>query len=234
VNCRAWIGNSAIVTCSYKLCVSAQWIKLLQTPPIVTHTRDVIPLRFLELTFIWVAIISVTTSFMKRDLSWRVNTELFKNCLILSETRRLITAIKRAHIWSLSCVSNLHPHIHLQLSFWHYPHSAGRIATGYELNSRGVGFRVPSPRRADLLWDPPNLLPMENWGSFPEGKAAGVWSWPLFSKLVPRWRIRGSIQPVFHTSSWRSLLVSTGTTLPYQLYLPSKPRSSKWSFTHFT
>jgi hypothetical protein len=39
------------------------------------------------------------------------------------------------------------------------------IATGYELDDRGVGVRVPegsiifsSPRRPDWLWGPPNLL----------------------------------------------------------------------------
>jgi hypothetical protein len=43
--------------------------------------------------------------------------------------------------------------------------SAVGIATGYELDDRGVGVRVPvwskifsSPYRPDQLWGPPNLL----------------------------------------------------------------------------
>jgi hypothetical protein len=43
--------------------------------------------------------------------------------------------------------------------------SAVGIATGYGLDERGVGVRVPvrariftSPRRADLFWGPPGLL----------------------------------------------------------------------------
>jgi hypothetical protein len=43
--------------------------------------------------------------------------------------------------------------------------SAVGIATGYELEGRGVGVRVPvwarfffSPRRSDRLWGPPSLL----------------------------------------------------------------------------
>jgi hypothetical protein len=50
------------------------------------------------------------------------------------------------------------------------------IATGYGLDDRGVGVRVPvgsrifsSPRRSDLLWGPPNLLscPMDAVGPAP-------------------------------------------------------------------
>jgi hypothetical protein len=50
------------------------------------------------------------------------------------------------------------------------------IATGYELDDRGVGVRVPvesrifsSPRRPDLLWGPASLL------------SNGAWSWPFIS-----------------------------------------------------
>jgi hypothetical protein len=54
------------------------------------------------------------------------------------------------------------------------------IATGYWLNDREVGVRVPvgsrifiSPYRPDRLWGPPNFLPKLHWGSFPGVKAAG-------------------------------------------------------------
>jgi hypothetical protein len=58
--------------------------------------------------------------------------------------------------------------------------SAVGIATGYGLDDRGVGVRVPvgsrifsSPRRRYRLWRPPNLLPNGYRGLFPLGKAAG-------------------------------------------------------------
>jgi hypothetical protein len=54
------------------------------------------------------------------------------------------------------------------LSYIHSPRSWGSsvgIASGYELDDRGVGVRVPvgsgifsSPRRPDRLWGSPNLL----------------------------------------------------------------------------
>jgi hypothetical protein len=50
------------------------------------------------------------------------------------------------------------------------------IATGYGLDDRGVGVRVPvgsriisSPRRPDRLWGPPNLLPNGYRGLLPRG-----------------------------------------------------------------
>jgi hypothetical protein len=55
------------------------------------------------------------------------------------------------------------------------------IATGYGLDDRGIGVRVPegsrifsSRRRPDWLWAPPNLLfnGLGGGGSFPGGKAA--------------------------------------------------------------
>jgi hypothetical protein len=78
------------------------------------------------------------------------------------------------------------------------------IATDYGLDCRRVGVRIPvgvkffsSPRRLHLFWDPFNCLSSKYLRSFPEGKAAGIWSRPFTS------RIRGSIH-IPHTSSWRS------------------------------
>jgi hypothetical protein len=44
--------------------------------------------------------------------------------------------------------------------------------------SRG-GKRFSYPKSPDRLWGPLSLLPNAYRGSFPEGKAARAWSWPL-------------------------------------------------------
>jgi hypothetical protein len=81
------------------------------------------------------------------------------------------------------------------------------IEAGYELDSRGVGVRVPvgssifsSSRRPDRLWGHPASYPMATGGSFPGGKSAGAWSWP-HHQLVPRSRKCGSIYLLPHTPS---------------------------------
>jgi hypothetical protein len=58
---------------------------------------------------------------------------------------------------------------------------AGIIVTGYGLDDRRVGVRIPvvsrilsSPRRPDLLLDPPNLLFNGYQGLFPGDKVAGA------------------------------------------------------------
>jgi hypothetical protein len=62
------------------------------------------------------------------------------------------------------------------------------IETGYELDDRGVGVQFPvvsrifsSPHRPDIFGVHPTSYPVGTRGSFPGGKAAGVWSWPLTS-----------------------------------------------------
>jgi hypothetical protein len=66
--------------------------------------------------------------------------------------------------------------------------SAVGISTGYGLDDQEVRVRVPvgtriftSPCRPDRLCGPPNLLSNGTGGSFPGGKEAGAWSWPLTS-----------------------------------------------------
>jgi hypothetical protein len=59
--------------------------------------------------------------------------------------------------------------------------SVGVIATGYGMEDRGVGVRVPvgsrifsSPRSPGRLWSPPNLLSNGHRGLLPRGKEAGA------------------------------------------------------------
>jgi hypothetical protein len=53
------------------------------------------------------------------------------------------------------------------------------IATGYGLDGRGVGVRVHVVQTGSGVH--PTSYPMDTGGSFPAGKAAGAWSWPLIS-----------------------------------------------------
>jgi hypothetical protein len=62
------------------------------------------------------------------------------------------------------------------------------IATGYGLDDRGVGVRVPVGSRIFFLYVVqtgsgvhPTSYPMGTGGSFPWDKAAGELSWPLTS-----------------------------------------------------
>jgi hypothetical protein len=62
------------------------------------------------------------------------------------------------------------------------------IATGYGLEDRGIGVRVPVGSKFSLLRvvqtdfeAHPASYPIGTGGSFPWGKAAATWSWPLTS-----------------------------------------------------
>jgi hypothetical protein len=70
------------------------------------------------------------------------------------------------------------------LFYYHPNDSLVCIVTGYGLNDRGVGVRIPegsrifsSPRRPDRLWGPPSLLSdgYKELFPFPVGKAEGTW-----------------------------------------------------------
>jgi hypothetical protein len=81
------------------------------------------------------------------------------------------------------------------------------IATGYGLNGRGVGVRVPegsrifpSPRRLDRLWGPPSLLYYGYRGLFLGGYSGRGVKLTTHLQLVPRSRKH----PLPHTPSWRN------------------------------
>jgi hypothetical protein len=74
------------------------------------------------------------------------------------------------------------------------------MATGYGLDDRGVGVRVPvgsrllsSPRRPDRLWGPPSFLCNGYRGALSPGVKLTI-----HLQLVPRSRKRGSIHPLPH------------------------------------
>jgi hypothetical protein len=88
--------------------------------------------------------------------------------------------------------------------------SVGR-ATGYGLEERGVGVRVPvwsrilfSPRLPDRLWGPPSLLAKGYRGIVPRvWRDRGV-KLTTHLQLVLMSRKYGSIHPLLHTSLLRS------------------------------
>jgi hypothetical protein len=85
------------------------------------------------------------------------------------------------------------------------------IETGYGLDDKGIGVRVPvgsrtfsSPCRPVWIWVHPTFYEMSNEGSFRRGKEAGAWSWPLTSSKC--WG-QENVDLYLHspqTFSWRS------------------------------
>jgi hypothetical protein len=82
---------------------------------------------------------------------------------------------------------------------------------GWRLDGRGVGVRIPvgakiffSPRRPDRFWDPPSLLSNGYQGLSPGVKRQGRET-DQSPPTSARSRISGSIHPLPHTPSWRSV-----------------------------
>jgi hypothetical protein len=118
-------------------------------------------------------------------------------------------------VFCLNAISYLsNKECRIKVRFWNGRNrkwdSAVGIATGYGLDARGVGVRVPvgsrifsSPLRPDRLWGPSSLL--ASYGRlFPRGYSGQAMKLTTHLPLVPRSRKRGSINPLPHTASWRS------------------------------
>jgi hypothetical protein len=79
------------------------------------------------------------------------------------------------------------------------------IATGYGLDDRGVGVRVPVGSRIFTSRSRPNWLWGSTYYSMGTGdKAAGGVKLTTHLQLVPRSRKRASIHPLPHKPSWHS------------------------------
>jgi hypothetical protein len=88
---------------------------------------------------------------------------------------------------------------------YEYNYCAAVTATGYRLDGWGVGVRVPVESKTFLLSMSTRLAlgptqpPLIPWAQ--SGRGAKL---TIHLQLVPRSRIRRSIQPLPHTSSWYS------------------------------
>jgi hypothetical protein len=95
--------------------------------------------------------------------------------------------------------------LHIVILHIHGRDSSVGIATGYGLDGRGVGVRVPvgvtflsSPRRRYRFWDPLTSYPMDT------GVKRSVREADHSPPTVPRSRTCRFIHPLPHTYSWRS------------------------------
>jgi hypothetical protein len=115
------------------------------------------------------------------------STILFEHLLQTTCNKSLITSFHiHPFVWHLIVSSECSRNLGIPFCFsirygGRSQDSIVSIATGYRLNDRGVGVRVPvgsriftSPCRPDQLWGLPSLLYSGYGGLFPRGKAAGA------------------------------------------------------------
>jgi hypothetical protein len=118
----------------------------------------------------------------------RDDAELYKELGSTSQSRytESICSVFRSP-WSVRW-SSVSEHSHMMSLYFSIVHfvprirdSAVGVATGYELDDRGVGVRVPVGSRIFSMWSRPTLgltqppiLYNGYWGSFSGGKAAGA------------------------------------------------------------
>jgi hypothetical protein len=123
----------------------------------------------------------ICVSYIDKDFMRNMSWWIFYNKHVLSKTTWNVQVLK-------CCIQ-----LRSMVSPWRYfccwsRDSVVGIATGYGVDDRGVGVRVPvgsrifsSLRRLDRLWCPLHLLSNGYRGSFPGGKVAGSSSWLLIS-----------------------------------------------------
>jgi hypothetical protein len=82
-------------------------------------------------------------------------------------------------------------------AWWESLDSSVGIALGYGLDDRGSRVRFPAGAGNFSLHHRahPASYPMGTRGSFPGGKAAGAWSWPLTCIQYRAQRMSGTIPP---------------------------------------
>jgi hypothetical protein len=109
------------------------------------------------------------------------------------------------HIWSFSQPQN----IFTTPTYWSLDSSVG-TATGYGLEDRGVGVRVPEGSKVYLLHVVqagsgvhPTSYPMSTW-VFRRGQSGRGVKLTTHLQLMPTSRQCGSTHPLPHTPSWRS------------------------------
>jgi hypothetical protein len=101
------------------------------------------------------------------------------------------------------------------------------IANGYGLDGRGVGIRLPvgtgifSSRRPDRFWDPPSPLSNGYRGLFPQSQS-GQGVKMTIHQLMPRSRIRGSIQPLLINLHGVMFSQAQGLYLSLYIYIKVK------------
>jgi hypothetical protein len=117
---------------------------------------------------------------------------------------------KRSQISIILIYLYIYIYVYIYTVFYRSWDSAVSIATGYVMEDRGIGVRVPvvsrifsSPYRPDRFWGPPNLLPNGYRGFFRREKSGRGVKLTTHLQLVRRSRKLGSIHPLTRTPSWR-------------------------------
>jgi hypothetical protein len=131
-------------------------------------------------------------------------------CIFLYSQLSLLVSFGFPHffLWNARIIIKVHHYRILPHLYWII--TPDHLATGYGLDDREIGVRVPV--RSRVFTSPivqiasgvhPTSYTMGTMGSFPLVKRPG-WEATNHLQLVPRWRKYGSIHPIPHMSSWRS------------------------------
>jgi hypothetical protein len=126
---------------------------------------------------------------------WQSVSKTLLHCGILSEHVNINTLswkVKTSQSWVISPLFfTVHKKVNVdyRCSRVRFPAGAGNFALPHRVQN-GSGTH-------------PASYPMCTRGSYPGGKAAGAWSWPLTSIQRRGQRMRGAISPLPNTPSWR-------------------------------